>query len=321
MNGPRSTRKSWGKERWHGEGVILYPAERRLFEEDLGKLIREHVLIGHLPDEPRLSAKDPVVAIGSCFAGELRHYLDRAGLQSKRIWMPESLNNTHAVLDFLTWCVTGKATGTGFRYDRLPSGQIREWKPTEPPPSYSKRIAAAGAIVLTIGVAEVWEDRKTGKVFWHGVPEGIFDASRHISRLTTVEENVRNLRRTIALIRRVNARAPIVLTLSPVPLKGTFRDISCLSADAVSKSILRVALDSVLAQQRPNVYYWPSYEIVKWVGAHVSWPAYGLDDEKSRHVSRELVSRIVDAFIEAFYVPEAVEALRRGGRRRHRPAA
>jgi GSCFA family len=112
-----------------------------------------------------------------------------------------------------------------------------------------------------------------------------------------------------------------VLTLSPVPLKGTFGGISCLSADAVSTSILRVALDTVMAGRYPSVHYWPSYEIVKWVGAHVSWPAYGLDDEKSRHVTRRLISQIVDAFVEAFYVPEAVDELRRSGDERHRPAA
>jgi GSCFA family protein len=321
MDGPRSTRRSWGKERWHGEGVILYPPDRRLFEHDLRQLIRDHVLIGHLPPEPTLTLDDQVVAIGSCFAGELRHYFDRAGLQSKRIWIPESLNNTYALLDFLAWCVTGKATGAGFRYDRLPSGEIVEWKPREPPKSYAKRIASAGALVLTVGVAEVWEDRRTGKVLWHGVPEGVFDAGRHVSRVTTVEENVSNLRRTIMLVRRVNATAPIVLTLSPVPLKGTFRGISCLSADAVSKSILRVALDTVIAGRYPNVHYWPSYEIVKWVGAHVSWPAYGLEDEKSRHVSRRLVGEIVDAFVEAFFVPDAVDELRKRGDERRRPAA
>jgi hypothetical protein len=307
----RSTRKSWGKERWHGEGVILYPAERRAFEEDLGTLIREHVLIGHVPEEPMLTERDEVVAIGSCFAGELRHYLAEAGLQSKRIWIPEGLNNTYAVVDFLTWCVTGNTTASGFRYDRLPDGSIAEWTPRESQNSYGRRMAEAGAIVLTLGVAEVWEDRQSGKVFWHGVPQGIFDAKRHRSRLTTVDENVSNLGRIIMLIRRVNADAPIVLTLSPVPLKGTFRGISSLSADCVSKSVLRVALDQVMSDAPPGVYYWPSYEIVKWVGAHLSWPAYGVDDDKARHVTRTLVSRIVDAFIESFYLPHTVEALRR----------
>jgi GSCFA family len=301
----RSTRRSWGRERWFGEGAVLYPSEREPFERDLGRVLREHALIGHVPSEPILGADDPVVAIGSCFAGELRAYLGRAGFASKRIWVPEALNNTYALLDFLNWCVSGETTGTGFRYDRDQDGRIREWVAPEPPDRYAARLAEAGAIVITIGLAEVWQDKKTGGVFWHGVPKQIYDADRHSCRLTTVDENAANLRRLIELVRRVNPRAAIVLTLSPVPLKGTFRGISSLSADCVSKSVLRVALDEVMRDGRRDVYYWPSFEIVKWAGANLSWPAYGLDDGKTRHVSRRLVGEIVDAFIETFFVAEA----------------
>jgi hypothetical protein len=307
---PRSTRRSWGRERWYGEGAVIYPAERELFDADLGEVIREHALIGHVPPKPMLGADDSVIAIGSCFAGELRKYLSLAGFESKRIWIPEGLNNTYALLDFLTWCVTGRTTVSGFRYDRDENGKIREWVPADPPSSYSKRLVGAGALVFTIGLAEVWQDKETGGVFWHGVPNQIYDADRHSSRLTTVEENTANIRRIVELTRQVNRDAPIVLTLSPVPLKGTFRGISSLSADCVSKAVLRVALDQVMSDARPGVYYWPSFEIVKWAGVHLSWPAYGFDDGKTRHVTRKLVAEIVDAFIETFFVPDALATIR-----------
>jgi GSCFA family len=319
-NQARSTRRSWGRERWYGDGVVLFPSRREVFDGNLGEVIREHALVGHVPPKPMLGLDDSVVAIGSCFAGELRKYLRRAGFESKRIWIPEGLNNTYALLDFLTWCTTGRATGTGFRYDRDENGKIREWVAADPPSRYAERLSEAGALVFTLGVAEVWQDRVTGGVFWHGMPRQIYDADRHVSRLTTVEENVANIRRTIELTRRANRDAPIVLTLSPVPLKGTFRGISSLSADCVSKSVLRVAIDQVMSEGRPGVYYWPSFEIVKWAGVHLTWPAYGLDDGKTRHVTRRLVAEIVDAFIETFFVPEALEAIRRRATDSHRAA-
>jgi GSCFA family len=305
----RSTRRSWGRESWHGDGVVLFPPSRELFDRDLGEVIREHALVGHIPPEPMLGVDDSVVAIGSCFAGELRKYLRLAGFDSKRIWVPEGLNNTYALLDFLTWSVTGRATAGGFRYDRDANGKIREWLPNEPPSRYAERLAEAGALVFTIGVAEVWQDKETGGVFWHGVPRQVYDANRHVHRLTTVEENAANIRRIIDFVRRVNPAAPIVLTLSPVPLKGTFRGIASLSADCVSKSVLRVAIDQVIADGRESVYYWPSFEIVKWAGPNLSWPAYGLDDGKTRHVTRRLVAAIIDAFVETFFVPEAIETI------------
>ena len=62
---------------------------------------------------------------------------------------------------------------------------------------------------------------------------------------STVDENEANIVRIVELIRSVNPSAPIVLTLSPVPLLATFRGRSCVTADAVSKAALRMAIDNV----------------------------------------------------------------------------
>jgi hypothetical protein len=94
---------------------------------------------------------------------------------------------------------------------------------------------------------------------------------------------------------------------------ATFRDVSCMTADCVSKSVLRVALDQVMSDGREGVYYWPSYEVVRWAGAHLPWPAYGLHNRKPRDVSKRIVAEIIDAFVEAYYTPEAVARLRATG--------
>jgi hypothetical protein len=321
VDGRAGTARAWAEHRWHALDVNPYPPSLELFAGDLRQLIREYAIVGHAPSEPLLDEGDWVVTVGSCFAGELRGRLRRAGLASSRLWVPTGLNNTFAMLDFVSWCVTGEETGRGFRYDRLESGEIGEWKPEEERARYEARFAEAGAFVFTLGLAEVWEDRVTGGVFWRGVPEEIFDTDRHVFRLTTVDENTENIRRIIDLVRRVNPRAPIVLTLSPVPLKATFRDISCMSADCVSKSVLRVAIDQVMTEDHPHVYYWPSYELVRWVGAHLPWQAYGLDKPKPRSVSRYLVDQIVDAFLESFYRPRAVDAIRAAGAADRMPSA
>jgi hypothetical protein len=95
-----------------------------------------------------------------------------------------------------------------------------------------------------------------------------------------------------------------------VPLLATHRPLSCLTADCVSKSVLRVALDQVMADQAADVYYWPSFEIVKWMGATVPWSAYG-ENGSSRDVNRRLIGPIIDAFVEAYYRPEDAAAMRR----------
>jgi hypothetical protein len=301
--------RSWAERRWHAFGANPYPKDQKRFGVDLPGLIRESVLVGHRPEQGMLTMDDSVITLGSCFATHLREVLSGAGLTGKSFFVPSGLNNTFAILDFVSWCVTGRETDRGFRYDRMDDGAIREWKPEEERERYLEGLREAGAFVLTIGLAEVWQDRETGGVFWRGVPREIFKAERHLFRLSSVDENEANLLRVIELVRAVNPQAPIVLTLSPVPLKATFRDIACVSADCVSKSTLRVALDRVTSHGLENVYYWPSFEIVRWVGANLPYSAYG-DDGSSRHVRDYLVREIIDAFVEAFWVPEAAAQLR-----------
>ena len=79
----------WNRRQWYSEDTKLWPRDQWLFYGDLGKLIREYVLTGHTPPEPLLEASDRVLTFGSCFAGELRDYLARAGLAATRSGFPK----------------------------------------------------------------------------------------------------------------------------------------------------------------------------------------------------------------------------------------
>ena len=64
--------------------------------------------------------------------------------------------------------------------------------------------------------------------------------------MSTTAENSDNLARIRELIRDVKPTAPIIFTLSPVPLMATFRPVSCVTASSVSKAILRVSIDELM---------------------------------------------------------------------------
>ncbi len=303
---PRDDLHAWARHRWHQERVQRFPESFEPYD-DVPRLFREFVLPGHAPAAPLLRPQDTVVTLGSCFAEELREVLQAAGFGSDLFWVPAGLNNTFALLDFVSWSTTGTATHRAYRYERSAEGEIVEWSAGHDQAWYARQFREARAFVFTLGLAEVWLDRQDGRVFWRGVPEHVYDERRHELRLTSVAENADNLRQTIRLVREVNPTAAIVLTLSPVPLLATFRDMSCMTADCVSKSVLRVALDEVLGGAPRDVYYWPAFELVKWAGASFDWRAYGQD---ARHVQRYLVRCVMDAFVESFYGPEAAARLR-----------
>ncbi|MGB3147543.1 MAG: GSCFA domain-containing protein, partial [Paracoccaceae bacterium] len=118
--------------------------------------------------------------------------------------------------------------------------------------------------ILTFGLSEVWYDEPTGNVFWRTIPKDAYDPARHKFRVSTVEENRDNLRAIYRLIRKHRPDAKIIFTLSPIPLIATFRDVACLTANSVSKSVLRVAIDEVVREFRDEgvLHYWPSFELV-----------------------------------------------------------
>ena len=118
--------------------------------------------------------------------------------------------------------------------------------------------------ILTFGLPEVWYDAETQNVFWRTVPKQYYDPNRHLFRVSTVEENRHNIDAIYKLICKHRPDAKIIVTLFPIPLIATFRDESCIMANSVSKSVLRVAIDEVLQARKDErfLFYLPSYEIV-----------------------------------------------------------
>lgn len=118
--------------------------------------------------------------------------------------------------------------------------------------------------VFTMGLTECWRSSQDGAVFplCPGVEGGEFDPSRHEFYNQTVSDVVSDLTSFAEALRQVNARAQIVLTVSPVPLAATaVPGAHVLAATTYSKSVLRVAAEEVRSRLH-NVHYFPSYEII-----------------------------------------------------------
>lgn len=155
---------------------------------------------------------------------------------------------------------------------------------------------AATAFVFTFGMTEVFINKKSGKAAGqkplYGGGGGEKETSLHIS---TFEENLENVRTIVDLVRSHKPTAPIVLTVSPVPLSRTFQDEDIVTINTESKSILRAVLGQV-CRERQNVIYLPSFEFVSSRSPEQSY----MPDR--RHVQRPVVRDIVDQFFEAYFV-------------------
>ena len=109
-------------------------------------------------------------------------------------------------------------------------------------------------------------------------------------------------------IRRRLSMAPIVVTVSPVPVDSVIGLAdpelrSAIEVDCVSKSRLRSALDTVLPTLRKAnvaIHYFPAFEIVRWIAPMLAIPSFGSEDAASRHVSSPVLDSVCSLFMEHF---------------------
>lgn len=151
----------------------------------------------------------------------------------------------------------------------------------------------ADAVFVTLGMTEVFRKKDNGLVcneFPTYAGAAGFDETEH--RSSTFQENLDNVRASIRLVRTLNPRARVVLTVSPVPISRSFGADDVYVTNCASKSTLR-AVANEACREFPDVAYFPAYEIVTGFGR----AAYL--EEDLVHVRAEVASLIVYKFLQA----------------------
>jgi hypothetical protein len=283
---------------YRGESTSFIPCKSDLRDEDAFK---EFVLRGWAPPAPFIDRTTPITAFGSCFAAYISDHLAERGysvfgrhldLDAHIIRFGEGMVNSFAIRQQLEWALENK----DFPADLWIAANKEQ---AEPDPEIRMQtreiISATQVFVITLGLSEIWYDKPSGEAFWRAIPASRFDPARHGFRVSTVEENRFNIVQSLDLIRAARPDASIVLTLSPVPLMATFRPISCLTANSVSKAILRVALDQVMEEGRERGYYYPAYEMV-------TAGSFDPFEEDNRHPKPEVVRRVMQTFERSYCI-------------------
>jgi GSCFA family protein len=130
-----------------------------------------------------------------------------------------------------------------------------------------KRVAEvldkAELFVFTMGLTEAWVHAPSGTVYptAPGTIAGRYDPDIHRFHNFTFPEIHGDMTAFFALAKAQNPKLRFLLTVSPVPMTATASGQHVLQATTYTKSVLR-AVAGQLAQERDDVDYFPSYEIV-----------------------------------------------------------
>ena len=126
-----------------------------------------------------------------------------------------------------------------------------------------KAVQRARVFIFTMGLTESWRNRKTGMEYamCPGTAGGTFDAQLHEFHNHSHGEILKDMRRSLAIMRGASPRLRVLLTVSPVPLTATASGQHVLNATTYSKSVLR-SVAGHLTAAKGFVDYFPSYEII-----------------------------------------------------------
>ncbi len=290
----KSDSQKFGGHWFRGENCNFIPSKKHFNDKDF---FEKYVLEGFRPGKPFITKKHNIIAFGSCFASEVSTYLadknysifnKKYSTDAHIIRYGEGMANTFTVLEQLLWAFENKNIEKNTWYY---SPEEQERTDQDIRMQTLNLLNQIDVFIVTVGLSEVWYNKKNNQVFWKAIPANQFEENKHGFRLSSVEENSKNLDSIYSVIKKHRPDASIIFTLSPIPLMATFRPQSCITANSVSKSILRVSLDNIISKYKKNedIYYFPSYEITKDYFADPF-----MDD--NRHIKKECILKIMKVF-------------------------
>jgi hypothetical protein len=241
----------------------------------------------------KISRRDRIAAVGSCFAQHIARTLTSEGFSylvtekgpadANYGIYPARFGNVYTPRQLLQ--LFDRAYGLFVPAEDVwtrPDGVIVDrFRPQIEPQGFgsvldlqadcSKHFAAVrqmfetcDVLIFTLGLTEAWRSTIDGAIV--PLAPGVVAAptsslSRYEFHNFTVAEMTADLAKFITRLRTVSPGARLILTVSPVALMATYEKRHVLASTTYSKSALRVVADTA-CRQFSDVDYFPSYEII-----------------------------------------------------------
>ena len=270
-----------------------------------------------------------VTTLGSCFAKNISFHLKNLGYQCENLRLTEDMNSPMSNLELVKLCLMPdeycdnyleswnekffNLSGIVTR-DQIDKALVRDKKGLR---QARKRLRDSDNIILTFGnilnfapIGNTLSGAENPPRFLRlfqsediGFSLNFNGAMKSLGyelKAFSYEDTLRACEDLMASISRLNPKAKIILTLSPVPIdsilgmKGSHK--SSVTMDCYSKSILRTCIQHLIDTNN-HIKYFPAFEIVRWLAPVTGTKVFGEEDAASRHVSEKVLLSIYDYFV------------------------
>src|SRR5437762_4853885 len=273
----------------------------------------------------KLTPGEKIFTIGSCFARNVEGELVRRGfvIPMRDIFRrPEFANvelgvinnyGTPSIYNEIAWAFGEVPFHPEQHILEVRNGKFADLhlSPGLRPDSWEKALARRKAIaeayraaaecsvvIVTLGLAELWFDTQTG-CYINVAPRPSFIGrfpGRFQLHVLNYAEAYDYLERAILILKKHAPQMRCLLTVSPVPLMSTHRNMDVMVANTYSKSLLRTAAEAIVTKHDFAAYY-PSYESIVLSERQAAW----MDDlvHPREDIVAFNVARMVEAFVDA----------------------
>lgn len=237
----------------------------------------------------KISKSSNIASLGSCFATNLAKHLKEIGFKNAYTLRVEEAVNSPRLIDMY------------LNPDRVPSHQKDAWDGRFGVESKEiiDIIPKIDIFILTFGVGFDLVDNDDNLCLDLDSIKEKPSIGALKFRNPEVREQSNYICSCIESIRHHNSHAPILVTLSPVPLSGFFGPKNVIRANSISKANLLLAIES--ARSKSNFIYIPTYEIVTSLAPILFKEKIWGEDGTSRHPNNKLIKSICNSFAKLIF--------------------
>jgi len=229
---------------------------------------------------PKIDIFDSTVfTFGSCFATNFAKILNELNYKVHSNLIAENVNSTINNYHLLEYIILNK------KIELINELNFSE----DMKEDFMNNLSNSTHIIYTLGTTLYLKNFKTN------LPT-IFSENSNENSFLTYSEHVHYLIEIIKLLKNINPKAKLILSVSPVPIRGLKGDYCIIQADTFSKSILRSSINE-LTNLFDDVYYLPTFEIFRSLAIHSNFALFGFDDRNPRHIRGDMLSAVINKIL------------------------
>lgn len=227
---------------------------------------------------------DKVFGFGSCFAINFVNHLNKLGINAYSSVISEDINSPINNLQLLKWIFYNEESNLITDLKNLNPDIKRE--------DLLLKFSQCDHVVLTLGSCFYLTKNKENPSLTL-IPTQNTDYKFQL--VDSIKDSIIEI---VKIIKFFNSKVNLIVTVSPIPIRGVLDYRNPVAANIASKAALRTAIEELMLFENHSFNYLPIYDAVIGLSPYINHATFGTDDGESRHLNGLIINSIMNQISE-----------------------